>query len=235
MLRKNDFKNPIDWVIYKVNGKLPEQRTNLINNSLPPKQRKYPLKFYATKNEDRYNVHYKQKHLCTCHKTNIMDIQNYFDENYDETNIPEIREALKQKYNIKIKRNVKKNIRKSRIPKKLRNYKQNRPSFENKKNGRVQVRVNDKDKIHTLCSCYPYQKNDIVSEYDVLKRTHDLPEIKKILKSKYNLRKVNVKDNFMHDIHITQNGSFFYDGKFIKVDKDLYDVVNKYINKELRR
>lgn len=234
MLKKEDFKNPIDWVIYKVNGQKPEKRekqTKLVNNTISPAKRTYPLKFYKTHTDERYNVSYDCIHLCTCHESEIMEVQEFFDKNHDSMSMKEMSEKLKTRYNLKIKRNVSHPVKRSRIPRRLKTYKQNVPTFENKKTGRMQVRVMDKGTTHTLCSCYPHQREEVVSKYNSLKRTHELDDIKDIMKTKYNLRRLDSNRKNVHEININSNGNFFYDGKFIKSDEKLYKLIDDYINK----
>ena len=224
MLKKEDFKNPIDWVIYKVTGKNPETQKNIRTEP------EHHLNFYRTHTENRYNATYKNKHLCTCHKDQIDNVQEYFDEYYNKKSLDEISSELKARYNLRIKKN-RPIAEQSRIPKTRKSYKHNNLSFEKKKTGRCQVRINDKKKIHTICSCYPHQKDKVINDYNMLKKEHGIEEIKKIMKRKYNLRVTKNRD--IHEININSKGNCFYDGKFVKNDDRIYKVLDEYFNDSL--
>ena len=61
-MERDDFTNPIDWVIYKVNGRKPQKENDeltLVKHSLPTDERKYGLKFYRNKSDGRYGVFYR--------------------------------------------------------------------------------------------------------------------------------------------------------------------------------
>ena len=306
MLTKEDFKNPIDWVIYQVNGKRTKTVTTETNDDYTLSEAKYPLKFYDSV-EGRCNVQYSRDYLCACDNDKKREVQEYFDEHFNGRNIKKISEELKVKHNTRIKskkrgrkpKSYKKNhlrfqVRKdSRIEvavsdkghthvicycdedqiddvqayydslkksnslddvkikmkqkfnKKTCNrksrpknntYKESKLSFEVKQTGRVQVRVRDNGKIHTICSCSPLQVDEVRERYDGLKHNHDLDEIKLLMKKEFN-KKINWKSEKANDIHtkgihhimLNENGSIYQDGHFVCVDDSLYSLVDKLL------
>ena len=138
---------------------------------------------------------------------------------------------MKNKYNIK---DTPKEIAKpKRKGKANSSYSENNVLFELRETGRVQVRVSDKGKTHTLCSCNPNQKEQVSSRYDELKTEHDLDYIKKTMKEEFNLRvngrvngKYNSNDNVKHQISIREDGVVFKDGQYVCVNEQLYDIVS---------
>ena len=219
-MKKEDFSNPIDWVIYNVNGELPKQKktSKLEKHSLPKSERKYLVKYYRNRN-NRYGAFYNKKHLCMCNYEDIPHIQNYFDKHYNGNNINSISRNLKRKYNY-----TKKGI-------KPKTYSKNRLNFQEKSNGRFCARVNDRGKTHTICQCYGNERKEVSDTYDSLKKSHNIEEIKEIMKRQYNIinRKKRNGDLNNHEINITNKGAIYKDGEFIKVDSTLYDFINKYI------
>lgn len=202
MLNREDFENPIDWVMYKVTGKQPNVgnpvnveivesdevengNPNLVDYSLP--NGKFELKFYRN-HRNRYSVHYNKSYLCMCDGTELENVQGYFDENFNGKNIKELSDHLKMKYNDKIKGMHHKNGEK--IPKKRgrkgKTYKKNNLTFQKRRNGRYSVRVSHKAKSYTICQCDESQKDEVRARYDSLKKKHSLGEIQSIMKSEYN-------------------------------------------------
>ena len=225
MLKKEDFKNPIDWVIYQVNGKKNNTTNNRINENYTLSEAKYPLKFYKTRSEGRYSVIYGKNHLCNCSYENARKVQDYFDEHFNGKNLNHVTSELKKKHNQIIKTR-----KRGRKPK---SYKRNHLRFQPRKNGRLEVAVSDKGKTHTLCSCNPNQKEQVSSRYDELKTEHDLDYIKKTMKEEFNLRvngrvngKYNSNDNVKHQISIREDGVVFKDGQYVCVNEQLYDIVS---------
>lgn len=153
-------------------------------------KQEYPLKFYETMTENRYTVKYKDIHICTCDKKQKQEVLNYFNENYNGKNIYEISDKLKKRYNIKIQngKTYPKGKGKSKKSKKV-NYKTAKLCFNPTPDNRLQVKVRDKGKTHTVCNCYPYQKEEVLEKYNMLKKKNNLDTIKIILKEDYNLRK----------------------------------------------
>lgn len=313
MLKKEDFKNPIDWVIYQVNGKKNNTTNIRINENYTLSEAKYPLKFYKTRSEGRYSVIYGKNHLCNCSYEGRRKVQDYFDEHFNGKNLnqvtlelkkehnqviktrkrgrkpksykrnhlrfqprkngrlkvavsdkgkthticncynyqieqvkkdfeniktnhslDEIKEMMKNKYNIKD--TPKEIVKPKRKGKSNRGYSENKVLFELRETGRVQVRVSDKGKTHTICSCNPNQKEQVSSRYDELKTEHDLDYIKKTMKEEFNLRvngrvngKYNSNDNVKHQISIREDGVVFKDGQYVCVNEQLYDIISKLL------
>ena len=313
MLSKEDFANPFDWVIYKVNGKKNNTNDNQVNDNYNLTEAKYPLKFYKTRSDGRYSVHYSGNHLCNCSYENARKVQDYFDEHFNGKNLNKVTHELKKEHNQIIKtrkrgrkpksykknslrfqprkngrlevavsdkgrthvvcncyrdqmeqvqedfENIKSNHSLDEIKEMMKNkynikdtpkeiakpkrkgkanssYSENNVLFELRETGRVQVRVSDKGKTHTLCSCNPDQKEQVSSRYDELKTKHDLDYIKKTRKEEFNLRvngRVNGKyepmNNVKHQISIREDGVVFKDGKYVCVNEQLYDIVSKLL------
>lgn len=185
---------------------------------------KFKLKFYDQGN-GRYNVQYRGNYLCFCDKKEIAAVQSDFDKDFNGNNLTEMNEVLRKKYN-KVTRtnNVPKTQKRTRRKNRV-SYKTGRLTFENRKNGRLQVRVLDKGKTQSICCCYPEERDEVVERYNNLKKDHTLQDIKKIMKKDYNIRKS--RDKNYHNISINSNGVVYLDGKFVKSDANLYDLVNK--------
>ena len=218
-MKREDFETNIDWVIYKVTGKKPvtKQSTKpvLMKHTLPKDERKHELKFYHNKVHDRYGVFYKNKHLCACSENEIIEIQDYFDKNYNGRNIEPIKEELKNKYNM-----VKKNP----------THKDANIVFNKRGNGRLTAMIHVKGKTHSICSCNYEQADEVSDMYNSLKKNHDLEYIKEKMKAKYNYPQYKSKKTQQkHVISIDDNGMCYKDGKMIGVDSKLYKVVENYI------
>ena len=149
------------------------------------KKAKFPLKYYES-NKDRYNVQYNNVHLCTCNRSQGEEVQKDFDRLFDGKNIDDVSRNLKDKYNMKIQNNKSVKRKKKQIK---GTYRTNKLCFNNhKNNGRLQVKVRHNGKPHTICNCYPHQKDEIRRKYDILKKDNNLETIKIIMKNDYNLR-----------------------------------------------
>lgn len=143
------------------------------------------LRFYNS-NENRYNVHYKKVHLCTCNKSQKEEVEQYFVKHFDGENISEISSALKNKYNLKIQNKKSYPNGRKKKPKKV-SYKTAKLCFYKTVDGRMQVKVRDNGKSHTVCSCYPHQQEEVLKKFNTLKKENNLETIKIILKEEYNL------------------------------------------------
>ena len=217
----NMERNPFEWIRRKFTT---EMDSNLYEHKLS--WGKQPLKFYKNIS-GRYSVSFNGKHICTCKEEQIVEIQKHFDNRYGKETIDDISEELKLKYNEKIKRKMKK----VRRHKNYKTYRESKLQFETKPRGRVQVRVNDNGKVHTICQCYPDQKDEVIRKYDILKKTNDLEILKKKMKDEYNLRgKSKDVERVKHVISVDNDGAVYKDGKYIKVSKSIYDLVNGLIN-----
>lgn len=214
------------WIKNKINvsrtRQFPED-IELEKHTLP--NGKYKLKFYDHGN-GRYNVQYRGNYMCFCNKDDIGEVQSYFDDNFNGDNVEKISDELRTRYNVVKKQ--RKPMKKGTSKRRRKTYKTSNLSFENRKNGRMQVRVMDKGKTHSLCCCYPYQREQVIDKFNYLKKDHTLDEIKKILKDDYNIRKTN-KQTSNHNVSINSNGMVWKDGQFVKVDSKLFDLIDEYI------
>ena len=169
--------------------------------------------------------------ICNCYNYQIEQVKKDFENIKTNHSIEEIKEMMRNKYNIK---DTPKEI--SKPKKRAKNngsYFENNVLFELRETGRVQVRVSDKGKTHTLCSCNPNQKEQVSSRYDELKTEHDLDYIKKTMKEEFNLRvngrvndKYNSNDTVKHQISIREDGVVFKDGQYVCVNEQLYNIIS---------
>lgn len=204
-MERKDFNNNIDWVVYKVTGKLPTPTVELKKHTLQSTDKVNELKFYSNKQNERFGCLYNNDFICSCEKDEIKDVQTYFDENYDGNNFEEVRDNLKNKYNLS-RRN--------------QTYKNGVLRFS-KKGSRLTAHINHKTVTHTICSCYPYQKEEVTEKFNTLRKTRDLESIKKTMKEQYNIQgKKNAKTNTGVVYTIDENGTIYKDGK-------LYGIVNQ--------
>ena len=236
-MNKEDFKNPYEWIIYKVKKEVPHktgrkitptiptnQNNVLINNMLPQDKRVWGVKFYKN-NNGRYTAMYNKKYLCMCSYEDIPKIQQYFDKRYKGDNLDNISKNLKKKYNC--------SIQKKKRGVKPKPYSENNLNFQTKPNGRLTVRVSDNGKQHSICQCYESEREEVLRTFNLLKKNHDIESIKKIMRSKYNIihRKRIVTNQIKHEINIRDDGTVFKDGKLMTVDNAIYDFINNYIEK----
>ena len=195
-MRKEDFSNPIDWVIYKVTGDKPQGRES-------------HLRFYQD-TEDRCSVWHNKDYLCMCDKHDKNLVEKEFKKLYNGRNFAETQEAMKKAFN-KSTRNRK---RRSDI------------SFIMQKTGRMHVRAKDGNTRRNLCSCEPSQKDEILARYNQMKKDGlSFNEIRTVFQNDYNLKRVRRKDE--HEFKISNNGTIYKDGSFIKVNKDIYKMIEE--------
>ena len=195
----------------------------------PETQTEEPKPKFYKKQNGRYQVTYKSNHLCTCEEEEIPQVQEYFQQNYDGENITEISNTLKEQYNIKIQHN-KKYKKAKKTGKRRGTWKSNKLTFEDKPSGRCQVRVMDNGKYRTVCSCNTNQKHEVTRRWNNLKKTHKFNEIRDIMKKDYNLRQLPPrKMEEDHSVTINSRGQIYLDGKFMKVDKEIYNGVTNHI------
>lgn len=203
-MRKEDFNSSVDWVIYKVTGKLPNKGVELDKHLFS--KRKNDVKFYYNKNTGRYGALYNNNFLCTCKENEIKDVQKQFDKEFNGHNLEEVTISLKTKYN---------------IGRRYQTYKDGTLRFT-PKNGRLTAHINHECKTHTICSCYPNERDEVTEKFNTLRKTRDLESIKKIMKEQYNIQgKRNRKP--MHEgvvYTIDKNGTIYKDGK-------IYGIVNQ--------
>lgn len=221
----------LDWIREKMTGQgRPEKIEPLefVKEDKVPVE--YELKFYENRN-GRHTVQYNGTHLCTCGIGEFDDVREYFNSHYNGDNLEQVSSELKGRFNMKIYENrvyTKSRKRKGKPGRRKRGYRENSLQFEVKPTGRVQVRVMDNGRINTICQCYGGQVKEVQKEYDSLKRTHSLDEIKVIMKNKYNLRK-NGRGYGNHEIVIGSNGLCYKDGKLQKLDPSIYKRVDDFL------
>ena len=172
-MKKEDFSNPIDWIIYKVNGNKPQPT-------------EYDLRFYHD-TDNRCSVWHNKEYVCMCDKTEKDKVVREFNKAYNGRNIEEASKHLKSIFN--------KNTKKSRKPAKI-----------------------------------SFISNEGVS---LLENAGHLglpiPEIRRIFQEDYNLKRVKHKDQ--HTYTINNTGAVYKDGSFIKIDKQMYDLIEKEVMK----
>ena len=215
---RKDFDNNIDWVVYKVTGKVPVSPTptyKLENHVLQGGVNE--LKFYTNNQNDRYGCLYDNTFICSCEKDEMHDVQKYFDEHYNGKNLNEIIGSLKSKYNLSIRNQT---------------YKNGTLRFE-KRGKRLNAQINHNRKTHSICSCYPNQKDEVIEKFNTLRETRNLDEIKRIMKSEYNIqgRKSKTSKDDVGVISLDKNGTIYKDGKLCKIDPKVYEFVDSFIQK----
>jgi hypothetical protein len=205
-MEREDFNSSVDWVIYKVTGKMPNVNVGLEKHLLPKSERVNDVKFYYNKHTGRYGALYDNNFLCTCKKEEIKDVQNQFDKEYDGHNLEEVTLALKTRFN---------------MSRRYQTYKDGTLRFT-PKNGRLTAHINHECKTHTICSCYPSQREEVTEKFNTLRKTRDLESIKKIMKNQYNIIGKNNRKPLDVVYTIDENGTIYKNGR-------LYGVVNQLV------
>ena len=199
-MRREDFSNPIDWIIYKVNGEVRGDK---------PQGRESHLRFYHD-TEDRCSVWHNKDYLCMCDKHDKSLVEKEFNRLYNGRNFAETQKIMKKAFN----KSTRNRRRKSDI------------SFIMQKSGRMHVRAKKGRKRKNLCSCEPSQKEEILARYNQMKKNGlSFDEIRVIFQNDYNLKRVRNKDE--HIFKISNNGTIYKDGSFIKVNKDIYKMIEE--------
>ena len=226
-----------DWIRDRVNNRkpVPEER-QMMKVEERMTEENHVLKFYENR-KGRFAVQYNRNHLCLCDKDEKEEVEKYFRTHYKGDNLEEISTELKKRYNQKIYANRKYvngkkrtgGKRKGKRGRKPKSYRENRLQFQEKNGGRIQIRVSDKGRVHTICQCYPDQKEEAIRRYELLKRNHSLDEIKVVMKNDYNIQRKNKDRGISHNIQIDSNGTCYKDGKLCKIDPEMYDTINRYL------
>ena len=203
-MEKEDFNSSVDWVIYKVTGKLPNKNVGLKKHLFS--ERENDVKFYYNKHTGRYGALYDNNFLCTCKGEEIRDVQNQFDKEYDGHNLEEVALALKKRFN---------------MSRRYQTYKDGTLRFS-LKGGRLTAHINHECKTHTICSCYPSEKEEVTEKFNTLRKTRDLESIKKIMKDQYNIQGGKKRKPVDVVYTIDKNGTIYKNGK-------LYGVVNQLV------
>lgn len=204
-MEREDFDSSVDWVIYKVTGKLPKNANVGLEKHLYS-ERKNDVKFYYNKNTKRYGCLYNNNFVCTCRENEIRDVQKHFDKMFNGHNLEEVTESLRDKYN---------------LSKRYQTYKNGTLRFT-PKNGRLTAHINHECKTHTICSCYPNQREEVTDKFNTLRKTRDLESIKKTMKEQYNIQGRKTIEPTPNGVKYTidENGTIYKNGK-------LYGVVNQ--------
>lgn len=206
-MEREDFNSSVDWVIYKVTGKLPNANVGLEKHLLPKSERVNDVKFYYNKHTGRYGALYHNNFLCTCKEEEIKDVQNQFDNEFNGRNLEDVTIALKTRFN---------------VSRRYQTYKDGTLRFSSK-NGRLTATINHECKTHTICSCYPNQREEVTEKFNTLRKTRDLESIKKTMKEQYNIQRKGNKP-IQRDVGVVytidENGTIYKNGK-------LYGVVNQ--------
>lgn len=216
-MEREDFNSNVEWVVYKVTGKLPNSpKTNELEMfQLPKGERVNGLKYYYNKSNGRYAVHLNNTYICACAKDDITNVQKDFDNTFNGDNLNDVSLMLRKKYNLNMRNQT---------------YKEANLSFE-KRGGRLSARITHNRKSHTICSCYPEQREEVRNKFNELRETRDLESIKRIMKKQYNIRGRKPKKILQDDgiISLCENGTIYKDGKLCKVDPKLYEYIDKFI------
>lgn len=205
-MEREDFNSSVDWVIYKVTGKMPNMNVGLEKHLLPKSERVNDVKFYYNKHTGRYGALYDNNFLCTCKEEEIKDVQNQFDKEYDGHNLEEVTLALKTRFN---------------MSRRYQTYKDGTLRFTPKQ-GRLTAHINHECKTHTICSCYPSEREEVTEKFNTLRKTRDLESIKRIMKDQYNIIGKNNRKPLNVVYTIDENGTIYKNGK-------LYGVVNQLV------
>ena len=172
-----------------------------------PKQKESHLRFYHD-TEDRCSVWHNKDYLCMCDRHDKALVEKEFNKLYNGRNFSETQQEMKKAFN-KSTRN--------------RRRKRSNISFIMQRNGRMHVKAKDKGKRRNLCSCEPSQKDEILARYNQLADELSFDEIRTIFQNDYNLKRVRRKDE--HTFKISNTGAIYKDGSFIKVNKDIYKMI----------
>lgn len=210
MYEKTDFKNPLDWVKYQITGKA----ENLLKT-----EQKFELKFYEDPKSktERGTVYYKGKRLCCIYKNQFDEVNKDFNKDFNGENFNSLKKKYGKKYHL---------VNKTRRGRKKVNRLKDTNLIFSDRNGRVEVRARLKGKTHHICSCNPDEVKTIIKEYNSLKKdkNQNIESIKSKLSSKYS-RNYGVK-NKVNEITINSNGLIYRDGKFVKTNQNLYNLIN---------
>lgn len=215
-MERSDFDNNIDWVVYKVTGRMPvnTNTVELVNHQLPSSERKNDLKFYHNGQNGRFGCLYKNTFVCACEENEIRNVQRHFDKMFNGNNLEEVRESLRDKYNL-AKRN--------------QTYKNGILRFSRRDNDRLTATINHNRKTHTICSCHQSQKEEVTKRFNTLRKTRSLESIKETMKREYNIgKKPTLRSG---TITIDMNGAIYKDGKFCKTDPSFYEFVDAFTKK----
>lgn len=226
MYKKEDFNTTIDWVTYKVTGKV----KGLKKKETPTME--YNLKFYPN-NRDKNGRGYVQfstkgesRGLCSCEELQFKKIQDEFNEQYNGENLEDLIPVFRDKYNQRIRGKRKQSFKVKRGRKKNTSLK-NATLKSNKRGKRMEMRTRLNGETHHICMCYPYQVDECVKEFNRMKKkeNYDIPMIRNALSEKYNVKGKTKTPNILID----KNGLIYKDGKFIKENKGLYNLVYSMI------
>ena len=223
MYAREDFATTIDYVTYKVTGKvrnLKKEKTTIPITEAEPVMTITPrnkLKFYNQPSGNRLGVVYNSKFLCGCAEDEKNDVQKYFDEHYNG-DFEQIKEDMKNRYNIGKKVNTLQNAE---------------LHYSKPKNRRVRVTINLNGKTKYICTCDSYQKKKVKQRFNELRSVDDLESIKRTMQKEFSTPSKTVKREKRARIVIYENGDVKYNGQTIPKGEGFYDLVQGMMNKEV--
>lgn len=232
---REQFKTSIDWVNYRVTGRVPSYLAVVEGDfkEVPD------VVYYKTKtkgNKQRVSVKVKQEDaiLCNCYEDDFDDVKREFLERYDGTNFDELRKEFRGKHNLKIRNGIgEKRLEDCNLWFGGRHRSDDRLDALTYMNG----------KKVTVCRCYTNQEDEVREKFDSLKKDgrYTLDGICRKMSAEYNLKhrrkgkrraKAKAKKTQSkrhHTIEISDEGLIYRDGQFVKTNKELYKVINSMI------
>lgn len=230
-LKREQFKNNIDWVNYKVTGRVPSYLESVGGACDGVSVIKYNTK---TKNKDRCAVIVRDENsrrtLCNCYQRDFDKVKKEFLERYDGDNFIQLRDDFRREHNIKI-RNGRNNGRLEDC---------NIWFGRHHGDDRLDALTYMNGKKISVCRCYEHQEDEVREKFNAMKNDgrYTLEGICKKMGNEYNLHKRRrtkrgksrkTKKAVQHSIEITENGLIYRDGEFVKTNNDLYRLINSMI------
>ena len=232
MIEKEKFENNMDWISYKITGKLPPYL-----QEKGQKNEDEMLVFYPnphTKVQGRGSIHIRgmKTTLCSCYERDYEQIKEEFNKLYDGTNIEELQRKFRKENNLQTGRTGITRLEDCHL------------TFSTKKGQRrLDASTSFNKNTYKVCRCNPEEKAQVIKDFNRLKNNSNLTieDIQEKMKSKYNMRnkdgtykKKYVKTQSRlpeHSITVTNEGMMYFDGKFVKTNKDLYCMLASLMKK----
>lgn len=231
MIDKEQFENNMDWISYKITGKLPSYL-----QEKGQKNEEEMLVFYPnphTKVKGRGSIHIKgtTTTLCSCYEKDFEQIRQQFSKLYDGTNIEELQRKFRKEHNLQTGRTGITRLEDCHL------------GFSAKKgSNRLDASTVLNKKTYKVCRCNPDEKAQVRKDFNRMKQNPNftIEKIQEKLKAKYNIRNgTSTKQDkgipdaqsrlFSHSITVTDDGMMYLDGKFVKTNKDIYCMLNSLI------
>lgn len=233
MIEKEQFENNMDWISYKITGKLPpylQEETKQKNENM--------LVFYPnthTKIQGRGSIYIKGESttLCSCYEKDYEHIRQEFNELYDGTNLEELQRKFRKENNLQTGRTGITRLEDCNL------------GFSAKKgSNRLDVKTVLNKKTYTVCRCNLDEKPRVTKDFNRMKKNpnYTIEKIQEKMKAKYNMRhqdgtykRQTVQSDdfqsrlFSHSITVTNDGMMYLDGKFIKTNKDIYCMLHSLL------